>query len=85
MNREYVHSVAIYQKYLMRLGELIIFKPWGENYHFSQQSEVFLYTTTLCTYSIYLSTSDLLSFISSHMTNMNLAVYGNGFAVLMTS
>ena len=35
-------------------------------------------------YSIYLSASDLLSFIISN-TNMNLAVYGNGLAVVMTS
>ena len=34
--REYVYSVAVYQKYLTRLGELIIYKPWRENYHFSQ-------------------------------------------------
>ena len=33
--REYVYSVAVYQKYLTRLGELIIFEPWRENYHFS--------------------------------------------------
>ena len=38
INREYVHSVAVYQKYLTRLGELIIFEPWRENYHFSQPS-----------------------------------------------
>ena len=36
--REYLHSVAVYQKYLTRLGELIIFEPWRENYHFSQPS-----------------------------------------------
>ena len=36
--RGYVCSVAIYQKYLTRLGELIIFLPWRENYHFSQPS-----------------------------------------------
>ena len=36
--REYVYSVAVYQKYLTRLGELIIFEPWRENYHFSQPS-----------------------------------------------
>ena len=36
VNRDYVHNVAIYQKYLTRLGELIIFEPWLENYHFSQ-------------------------------------------------
>ena len=38
VNREYVHSVAVYKKYLTRLGELIIFEPWRENYHFSQPS-----------------------------------------------
>ena len=38
-HREYVYcSVAVYQKYPTRLGELIIFKLWPENYHFSQQS-----------------------------------------------
>ena len=37
-HREYVYSVAVYQKYLTRLGELIIFEPWRENYHFSQPS-----------------------------------------------
>ena len=38
INREYVYSVALYQKYLTWLGELIIFEPWRENYHFSQPS-----------------------------------------------
>ena len=38
MHREYVCCVAIYQKYLTRLGESIIFEPWRENYHFSQPS-----------------------------------------------
>ena len=37
-NREYVHSAVVYQKYLTRLRELIIFEPWRENYHFSQPS-----------------------------------------------
>ena len=37
-NREYVHSVALYRKYLMWLKELIIFEPWRENYHFFQPS-----------------------------------------------
>ena len=32
---EYVYSVDVYQKYLTRFGELIIFEPWRENYHFS--------------------------------------------------
>ena len=36
--REYVYSVAVYQKYRTRLGELIVFKPGLENYHFSQPS-----------------------------------------------
>ena len=34
--REYVYSVAVCKKYLTRLGELIIFEPRRENYHFSQ-------------------------------------------------
>ena len=41
VNREYVHSVAVYQKYLTRLGELILFQPWRENYHFHQQLDIF--------------------------------------------
>ena len=36
--REYLHSAVVYQKYLTRLRELIIFEPWRENYHFSQPS-----------------------------------------------
>ena len=39
MNREYVHSVGhAYQKYVMRLEELIIFEPWRENCHSFQPS-----------------------------------------------
>ena len=38
INREYVYSVAVYQKYLTRLGELVIFEPWRENYHSFQPS-----------------------------------------------
>ena len=33
---EYVHSVVIYQRFLTRLGEMIIFSPRLENYQFSQ-------------------------------------------------
>ena len=33
---ECVHSVVVYQKYLTRLREMIIFEPWLENYQFSQ-------------------------------------------------
>ena len=36
--REYVYSAVVYQKYLTKLRELIIFEPWRENYHFSQPS-----------------------------------------------
>ena len=36
--REYLYSVVVYQQYLTRLGELIIFEPWRENYLFSQPS-----------------------------------------------
>ena len=28
LNREYVYSAVVYQKYLTRLRELIIFEPW---------------------------------------------------------
>ena len=38
VKREYVYSAVVYQKYLTRLRELIIFEPWRENYHFSQPS-----------------------------------------------
>ena len=38
LKKEYVYSVAVYQKYLTRLGELIISEPWRENDHFSQPS-----------------------------------------------
>ena len=37
-SNKYVYSVAVYQKYLTRLGELIIFESCRENYHFSQPS-----------------------------------------------
>ena len=35
INREYIYSAVVYQKYLTRLRKLIIFEPWRENYHFS--------------------------------------------------
>ena len=40
-HREYVYSVAVYQRYLTRLGELIIFELWRENYHFIQPRLIF--------------------------------------------
>ena len=64
--REYVYNAVVYQKYLTRLRELIIFEPWRENYHFYNRVTYFRYTTALCTYSIYLSTSDLLSLVTSN-------------------
>ena len=54
VNREYVYSVTVYQKYLTRLGELIILEPWRENYQFSQPSSILLiYDNTM--YVFYLS------------------------------
>ena len=59
-DREYVYIVAVYQKYLTKLVGLIIFEPWRENYRFSLPK---------CVYCIYLSTSDLLSFIMFNTNN----------------
>ena len=61
--REYVHSVAVYQKYLTRLGKLMISSLGEKIIIFPNRVRYFWYTTTICTYSIYLSTSDLLGFI----------------------
>ena len=50
-----MYSVALYQKYLTRLGEMIIFEPRFENYHFSQLHEIFLiYSNTICVFSIFM-------------------------------
>ena len=64
--KPFVNSVAVYQKYLTRLRELIIFEPWRENYHFSQPSKIFLiYDNTV--FVFYLSFNFyLLSFIISN-------------------
>ena len=67
--KTYMYSVVVHQKYLTRLGEMIIFDPWLENYHLSQPREIFLiYDNTIhtCRYSIYLSMSHLSSFIISN-------------------
>ena len=54
MEIENTYSVAVYQNYLTRLGKLIIFEPWRENYQFSQPSPIFLiYGNTM--YVFYLS------------------------------
>ena len=51
-------SVVLYQKYLTRLGEMIIFSPRFENYQFSQPRYIFLiYGNTICVFSIYRLTS----------------------------
>ena len=47
--------------------------------------DISLYTTTLCTYSIYLSTYNLLSFIISNTDKHEFRVYGHCVAVVMTS
>ena len=47
------------------MGELIIFEPWRKKLSFLP-AENFLYTATLYTFSIYLSTSKLLSLIISN-------------------
>ena len=84
-NREYIDSVVVYEKYVTRLGELIIFKPWRENYHFSQPSSIFLiYDSTM--YVFYLSFNIcFVEFYFLKPTNMNLAVYGNGLSVVMNN
>ena len=50
LNREYVYSAVVYQKYLTRLRELIIFEPWRENYHFSQPT---IYDSTMYVFYLY--------------------------------
>ena len=65
--REYVYSAVVYQKYRTRLRELIIFKPWRENISFlSTEFDIFDIRQHYVRNSIYLSTSDLLSFVISN-------------------
>ena len=78
--REYIHNVAVYQKYQTRLGELKISSLGSKLIISPNRVRYFLCTATLCRYSVYLSTSDLLSFI---IHNINLAVYRNGLPVLI--
>ena len=52
VNREYVHSVGVYQKYLTRLGELIIFSGLGEPF-LPIELDIFIYDNTM--YVFYLS------------------------------
>ena len=84
--REYVYSVAVYQKYLTRLGELIIFEPSREKLSFLPTSldNFDIRQHYICILSIFqrLICRVLLCITP---TNMNLAVYGNGLGVVMTS
>ena len=41
VEREYVYSVAVYQKYLTRLGEMIIFSTRLENYQSPTSLDIF--------------------------------------------
>ena len=63
INREYVHSVAVYQKYLTRLGELIIFEPWLENYQFSQPSYLFIFWRLICWVLSFRTSTDKISVV----------------------
>ena len=54
INRIRIYSAVVYQKYLTRLREMIIFSPRLENYQFSQPSQIFLiYDSTIYVFSIY--------------------------------
>ena len=66
--KEYVHSVAVYQKYLTRLGELINFRALARKLSFLPiELAIFdIRQHYTCEFSIYLSTSDLLRFIISY-------------------
>ena len=86
VNREYVYSVAVDQKYLTRLGELIIFELWREKLSilpteldiFDKRQHyvriLFIFQRLICCVLLCLTP-----------TNMNLAVYENGSGVVMTS
>ena len=48
-----MYSVVVYQKYLTRLGEMIIFSQRLENYQFSEPRQIFLiYGNTIYVFSI---------------------------------
>ena len=85
MYRENTNIVFPYiKKYLTRLGEFIIFEPWVR--YFWCTATLYMYSM-YSMYSIYLWTPDLFSWVSLFLTpsNMKLAVYGIGSAVVMTS
>ena len=69
INRKYVYSVIIYQKYTLsnEFGRSDYFRALARQLSFlPTELNIFIYTTTLHTYSIYLSTFHLLSFIISN-------------------
>ena len=86
LNRKYVCSVAIYQKYLTRLRELIIFRALARKLSFLpteldifdiRQHYVrilFIFQRLICWVLLFLT-----------RTNMNLTVYGHRLADIMTS
>ena len=69
VNREYVYSVAVYKKKTTsnEVGRIDNFRALAQTLSIlPTELNIFLYTTALCTYSIYLSKSDLLSFVISN-------------------
>ena len=74
--REYVYSAAVHQKYLTRLGKLSFLPTELDIFDIRQHYVriLFIYQRPICR---------VLLFLTS--TNMNLAVYGNGLGVVMTS
>ena len=52
--QQFRYSVVVYQKYLIRLGKMIIFSPRLENYQFSHPRLIFLINgNTIYVFSIY--------------------------------
>ena len=76
INREYIYSVAVYQKYLTMLGELK-FSSLGEldifdiRQHYKRM--LFLFQRLICSVLLFLTSK-----------NINLAVYENALVVEMT-
>ena len=76
IHREYVYIVAVYQKYLTRLGKLSFLPTELDIFGIRQYYICILFTFQRLFYLV-------LLFLTP--TNMNLAVYGNGLAFVMTS
>ena len=83
--RECIYIVAVYQKYLTRLGELMIFEPWREKLSFlPTELDIFdIQQHNIIRILFIFQSMKVLLFLTP--TNMNLAVYGNGQAVAMIS